>query len=336
VLFRSVELVDGRRVEFDRLLIATGTRARPWPNRSEAPLDGVVTLRTRADAARLRARLAAGPRRVLIVGGGFIGSEIASVGRELGLPVTVVERASTPVASALGQTVGALLAAVQRERGVDLRCGTTVAALEDDGRGRLRGARLSDGALVEADLAVVALGAVRNVEWLLGSGVAADWRGVVCDRFCRAIDRSGRVLDGLFAAGDVARWPHRLCDDQLVSVEHWSNAVEQARTAAHNMLAAPSDRRAHTTLPSFWSHQFGLDVKSVGFPCRADEVLVTQGRVEERRFVASYGRQGRLVAAVAFDQARWLPAYQALIEESAPFPPELGAAGDLVQASAAS
>jgi 3-phenylpropionate/trans-cinnamate dioxygenase ferredoxin reductase component len=124
----------------------------------------------------------------------------------------------------------------------------------------------------------------------------------------------------------VARWPHRLYDGQLLAVEHWSNAVEQAETAADNMLCAARDRRAHTALPSFWSHQLGVNVKSIGLPAYADSVVVTQGSVEERRFVAAYGRQGRLVAAVAFDQARWLPAYRALIEESAPFPPDLRAA----------
>ena len=139
---------------------------------------------------------------------------------------------------------------------------------------------------------MVALGAVRNTGWLLDSGLAADARGVICDASCRAFDADGMVTDDFFVAGDVARWPHPLYDGQLLSVEHWGNAVEQARTAAHNMVCAPSERRAHKLLPAFWSNQFGVNIKSVGLPTVAEEVVVTQGSVEERRFVAAYGRDG--------------------------------------------
>lgn len=323
---RQVRLADGRQVDFDRLLIATGTRARPWPDPAQAALDGVFTLRTRDDAARLRARLAAGPKRVLVVGAGFTGSEVASVCRELSLPVTVAERSPTPLAGALGQAAGAVAAQLQRQQGVDLRCNVTVMALEGDADGRLRRARLSDGDALDVDVAVVALGAVRNTEWLRGAGLAADARGVVCDAACRAFDADGIVTDDIFVAGDVARWPHPLYDGELLAVEHWGNAVEQAATAAHNMVCAPSARRAHKSLPAFWSNQFGVNIKSVGLPTVADEVVVTQGTVAERRFVAAYGRKGRIVAAVAVNAPRWLPAYQALIEVGAPFPPALHAA----------
>jgi NADPH-dependent 2,4-dienoyl-CoA reductase/sulfur reductase-like enzyme len=148
-------------------------------------------------------------------------------------------------------------------------------------------------------VAVVALGAIRNTGWLRGAGLAADARGVICDASCRAFDADGMVTDHLFVAGDVARWPHPLYDGQLLAVEHWGNAVEQARTAAHNMVSAPSERRAHKPLPAFWSNQFGVNIKSVGLPTVAEEVVVTQGSVDEIRFVAAYGRKGRMVAAVA-------------------------------------
>ena len=131
---RRVQLADGQEVEFDRLLITTGTRARQWPNAAEAALDGVFTIRTRDDAARLRERLAAGPGRVLIVGGGFIGSEVASVCRELDLPVTLVERSGVPLDNALGATAGGAAARLQRHHGVDLRTGVTVMAMVGDGR----------------------------------------------------------------------------------------------------------------------------------------------------------------------------------------------------------
>jgi NADPH-dependent 2,4-dienoyl-CoA reductase/sulfur reductase-like enzyme len=322
---RQVCLVDGGVVAFDRLLIATGTRPRPWPDANQAALDGVFTLHSRKDASRLRQRLAAGPKRVLVIGAGFTGSEVASVCRELGLPVTVAERSPTPLAGALGEAAGAAAARLQRHYGVDLRCNTTVLSLEGDAKGRLRRAHLSDGDELEVDVAVVALGAVRNTEWLHGSGLAADARGVVCDGACRAFDANGIVTDDIFVAGDVARWPHPLYDGQLIAVEHWGNAVAQAATAAHNMVCAPADRRPHRPLPAFWSDQFGVNLKAIGLPTVADEVVVTQGIPTDLRFVAAYGRKGIIVAAVSVNMPRWLPAYQALIEAKAAFPPELHA-----------
>jgi NADPH-dependent 2,4-dienoyl-CoA reductase/sulfur reductase-like enzyme len=316
---RRVLLADGQEVEFDRLLITTGTRARPWPNAEEGALEGVFTVRTRDDAAGLRERLAAGPNRVLIIGGGFIGCEVASVCRELGLPVTLIERSGVPLDNALGATAGGVMALLQRHHGVDLRCGVTVMALEGDGR--LRRARLSDGDVLDVDVAVLALGAVRNTEWLRGSGLAADGRGVVCDASCRVFSAEGIVLDDVYVAGDVARWPHPLFDGQLIAVEHWGNAVDQAAVAAHNMARPASERRAHKALPAFWSNQFGLNIKSVGLPTFGDELVVTQGVVRELRFVAVYGGRGRIVAAVAVNAPRWLEFYRGQIEARAPFPP---------------
>ncbi len=322
---RQVQLTDGGHIPFDRLLIATGTRARPWPDEEQAALDGVFTLRTRDDAARLHARLAAGPKRVLVIGAGFTGSEVASVCRELGLQVTVTERSATPLAGALGQAAGTFAASLQRQHGVDLRCNTTVLTLEGDAHKRLRRARLSDGDELDVEVAVVALGSLRNTEWLRGAGLAADGRGVVCDAACRAFDADGVVTDDIFVAGDVARWPHPLYDGEFLVVEHWSNAVTQAETAAHNMLANAATRRAHKHLPSFWSNQFGVNIKAIGLPTIADTIVLTQGSTQERRLVAAYGRQGRIVAAVAVNSPRALPAYQALIEARAAFPPDLHA-----------
>src|SRR6266446_6741707 len=202
---KRVLLADGEELPFDRLLIATGTRARPWPNADEAALDGVFTLRTCEDAARLAERLNAGPRRVLVIGAGFTGSEIASACRERGIDVTVAERGPAPLVGALGGAFGTLAAKLQRAHGVDLRCGVTVTALT--GRdGKLTGAELSDGARIEADIAVIALGAIRNTEWLAQSGLAAGPRGVACDAGCRAFNMYGIVTDDVFVAGDVARF----------------------------------------------------------------------------------------------------------------------------------
>ncbi|NJP87963.1 FAD-dependent oxidoreductase [Nonomuraea sp. FMUSA5-5] len=318
---KRVLLADGREVGFDRVLLATGTRARPWPDEAEAALEGVHTLRDARDAAALRRALAAGPRRVLILGGGFTGSEIASVCRELGLPVTLVERGPAPLHNAMGGVIGDVAAQLHREHGVDLRCGTTVTALEGDG-GRLSGARLSDGSTVEADVAVVALGSVRNVEWLRDSGLAVGAWGVTCDAGCRAVDSNGLVTDDVFVAGDIARFPHPLYEYQFMSLEHWGNAVAQAEVAAHNMVSDQAHRWPHLSVPVFWSSQFGVNIKSVGVPTFADQIVFAQGSPAERRFVAVYGYRGRITAAVTFDQAMWLEFYQHQIERAAPFPPD--------------
>jgi 3-phenylpropionate/trans-cinnamate dioxygenase ferredoxin reductase subunit len=291
---KRVVLADGEQLAFDRLLIATGTRARPWPNAEEAALDGVFTL---------------------------TGSEIASACRERGLEVTVAERGPAPLVGALGGAFGALAAKLQRAHGVDLRCGVTVTALSSHD-GRLTGAELSDGTRIAADIAVVALGAIRNTEWLAQSGLAAGPRGVACDAGCRAFNMYGIVTDDVFVAGDVARFPHPLFEYQMLSLEHWGNAVAQAEVAAHNMVNPGPLRRPHLAVPAFWSSQFGLNIKSVGVPTFSDQVVIAQGSLEKRRLVAVYGYRGRVTAAVSINRAKWLEHYERLIEAAAPFPPE--------------
>jgi len=317
---KQVRLADGTSVGFDRLLIATGVRARPWPNPAEAALEGVLVLRTRADAEAFRRLLRARPGRVLVIGAGFTGSEVASVCRELDMPVTVAEAGPAPLVAALGGAIGTVAADMQREAGVDLRCGVRVTALEGE-NGRLRVARLSDGSTLDVDVAVAALGGVRNVEWLEGSGLAAGPWGVACDAGCHAFDANGLVTEDVFVAGDVARAPHAAFGYQFLALEHWGNAVTQAEVAAHNMISHEASRWPHLSMPVFWSTQFGNEIKSVGVPSIADQVVVTQGSVRERRFVAAYGRRGRLVGAVTLNQAKWLEFYGRQIEMAAPFPP---------------
>ncbi|MFE5035056.1 NAD(P)/FAD-dependent oxidoreductase [Streptomyces sp. NPDC056683] len=318
---KQVRLADGEQVPYDRLLIATGTRARQWPNPDEAALDGVCTIRSRDDAARLQKALAESPSRVLVIGAGFIGSEVASVCRELGIPVTVVERGAAPLVGALGGVIGEIAAQMQRDHGVDLRCGLGVSSLEGDSGGHVRRARLSDGATVDADVVVASLGSIRNVEWLAGSGLAAGFWGVGCDAGGRAFDINGVVTDSVFVAGDVARAPHVLYEYQFLAMEHWDNAVLGAEVAAHNMVNLEPHYRPHLLLPGFWSGQFGVNIKSVGVPPFGDEIVITQGSVADRRFAAAYGHRGRIVAAVTFDHGKWLEYYGKLIERSGPFPP---------------
>jgi 3-phenylpropionate/trans-cinnamate dioxygenase ferredoxin reductase subunit len=318
---KQVRLANGEQVSFDRLLIATGTRAREWPNAKEAALDGVYTIRTSTDAARLQKALAAKPGRVLVIGAGFVGSEVASVCRELGLAVTVAERASAPLVGALGGVIGAIAAEMQRDHGVDLRTGIGVKSLEGDGKGHVRRARLSDDSVLECDVVLTSLGSIRNTEWLEGSGLAAGFWGVGCDAGCRAFDINGVVTDSIFVVGDIARFPHVLYEYQFLVLEHWDNAVLGAEVAAHNMVSLEQDRWPHLPLPAFWSGQFGVNIKSVGVCPFGNEIVFTQGSVKERRFAAAYGHRGRIVAAVTFNHAKWLEHYAALIERSAPFPP---------------
>jgi NADPH-dependent 2,4-dienoyl-CoA reductase/sulfur reductase-like enzyme len=319
---RLVRLADGSEVPGDRLLIATGVRARRWPNAEEAALQGVFTLRTSEDAARLQAALAARPRRVLIIGAGFIGSEVASVCRELGLAVTVTERGPAPLCGPLGGVIGAIAAEMQRAAGVDLRTGVSVLALEGDAGGHVRRARLSDGSTLDVDVVLTSLGSVRNVEWLEGCGLAAGFWGVGCDAGCRALDINAVVTDNVFVAGDIARAPHVLYDYQFLAMEHWDNAVLGARVAAHNMVCDEVDRWPHLLIPQFWSGQFGVNIKSVGVPSFGDEIMFMQGSVKQHRFAAAYGRRGRIVGAVTFNHAKWIDHYRDQIAQSGPFPPQ--------------
>jgi NADPH-dependent 2,4-dienoyl-CoA reductase/sulfur reductase-like enzyme len=325
---KEVVLEDGTRLGYDKVLIATGTRNRAWPIAEQAALEGVCGIRTSEDARRLRDLLDQKPRRVVVIGAGFTGSEVASICRQRGLEVTVVERGDGPLVGALGGVISEAAAQRHRAAGVDLRCGVTVEGLEGKD-GQLTAVALADGSIIEASVAVVALGAVRNTEWLTDSGLAAGALGISTDAGCRVIAVNGLVTDDVFAAGDVARFPHPLFGYQFLALEHWENAVVGARIAAHNMICAEKDRRAHLCVPTFWSVQFEVNIKSVGVPSLGHQVVITQGSVKDHRFAAAYGdHDGRIVAAITFNQGRFLDHYRDLIEHSAPLPePSADAAG---------
>jgi NADPH-dependent 2,4-dienoyl-CoA reductase/sulfur reductase-like enzyme len=241
---RRVVLDDSESLRFDGLVIATGARARSWPD-GPAPA-GVSTLRDIDDAVALREALERQPRRVLVVGGGFIGGEVASSAAALGLPVTLVEREPAPLAGVLGREVSAFLADLHRTNGVDVRVGTIVERFLADASG-LRGALLSDGGRVDADVCLLALRTSPNTEWLQDARVKLD-RGVAC-----SADLHVSGPRAVVAAGDVARWPHPMFDDELISVGHWTNALEQGVHAAHNLLASPHESEPFASVPTFWT-----------------------------------------------------------------------------------
>jgi 3-phenylpropionate/trans-cinnamate dioxygenase ferredoxin reductase component len=290
---------DGEMLAYERLLIATGSRARPWPDAS-VDLEGLHTLRSLDDAIALRAALAAQPR-LAVVGAGFIGCEVAASARKLGIDVTMIDVAHQPM-PALGAELGAHCAELHRSHGVDLRLGTGVDRFE--GAGRLEAIRLDDGSRVEADLAVIALGAVPNTDWLAGSGLQLE-PGVVCDATLRA-----RGADDVFCAGDVAAWPHPMAEGDLVRIEHWTNAAEQGAAAGRNLLASAEDRVAYDAVPYFWSDQYDVKIQAVGLMARADRTEVLERAADGSRFVAAGVRDGRVVAAVAFNAARRLAFYR--------------------------
>ncbi|MCJ2083682.1 NAD(P)/FAD-dependent oxidoreductase [Methylobacterium sp. J-090] len=321
---RAVILESGDRVAYDRLLIATGARARPWPDTVQNRFGGVHTLRSRDDAAALRGALAAGPGRVLVIGGGFIGCEVAAACRDLDLPVTLVESGATVLERVLGSHLGSVVAALHAVRGVDLRLGAKVEALEDDDSGHVVRARLADGRTIETTCVVVALGAVRNTEWLSGSGLAFDEGGVDCDADGYVLDTDGRSDRTIAAAGDVARFPHPIYDGRRVALEHWGHAVAQGAHAGR-LLAGQASSPAYAEVPAFWSSQGGVTLKMAGLTEGADGLVIAQGDPKTGRFLALYGRAGRCIAAVSFDSVRWLPAYAEMVAAGAPFPPIHGA-----------
>ncbi len=309
---RTLALEGGERLPFDACLIATG--AAPRTLTGLAALPGLHCLRTLEDCLALRAALEKGPR-VLVVGAGFIGAEVAASCRARGLEVTLLEALPLPLGRALGPEIGALYSALHRDHGVDLRCNASVAAIE--GAGRVEAVRLADGTRIPADVVVIGIGVVPLTGWLEGSGLRlAD--GVVCDETCLA-------APGVAAAGDVARWQNPLFGESM-RVEHWANAVEQGAHAARRLLAGEGPGEPYANVPFFWSDQYEVKLQAAGRPRGDDRMEVRHGSLAERRFVALYGRAGRLVGAVGMNRARLMVGYRRLIRERASFDDALAAA----------
>ncbi|MDQ1532522.1 MAG: hypothetical protein QOF28_283 [Actinomycetota bacterium] len=307
---RQVALDGGDYVDFDGLVIATGSEPRhlPAPDAAVAALDGVFVLRTLDDALAIRSRLDSGPR-VVVIGAGFIGAEVAATCRGRGLEVTVLEALPQPMVRGLGTEIGAVCAALHRDNGVDLRLGVSVEAIEGDGR--VERVRLADGAVIDADLVVVGIGVRPATDWLEGSGLTIS-DGVVCDETCLA-------APGVVVAGDVARWPNPLFDGESMRLEHWTNATEQSVAAAERLLVGDGAAQPFAPVPFVWSDQYDTKIQCVGRFDAQDELHVAHGTLDERRFVALFGRGERLVGALGFGRPRQVMQYRRMISDRGSF-----------------
>ncbi|PTH85601.1 FAD-dependent oxidoreductase [Streptomyces sp. A244] len=288
---RAVRLTDGRQVRADGIVIATGASARTLPGMDG--LAGVHTLRTLDDARALRDELARGGRLV-VIGGGFIGAEVASTARALGLDVTIVEAAPTPLAGPLGATMGGIVSALHADHGVRLLCGVGVKGLS--GETRVDAVLMEDGRSIPADIVVVGVGARPCVDWLAGSGVELD-DGVKCGA-------DGRTsLAGVVAVGDCASWydprsgTHR-------RVEHWTGARERPDAAVAALLSWGESEPGVPRPPYFWSDQYGVKIQFAGNASRADSVTIEEGAADNRDVLAVYRRAGRPVAVLGMNQPR--------------------------------
>ena len=292
-------------VPFDGLIIATGAAARSLPGTEG--IRGVHTLRTVDDAQAIREGLDAGAR-VAVVGGGFIGSEVAASAKARGCEVTVIEAAPAPLMRGLGAEMGTRVGALHGQNGVDLRLGVGVDGVV--GADRVEAVAMADGSRVEADLVVVGIGVVPNTAWLEGSGLQID-NGVVCDEtLCCG-------PPGVYAVGDVARapngWLEPLGDSGPVRVEHWTAAVEHGMAVGRNLVAF-EEAQPYDSVPFVWSDQYDARIQIAGHPDADDDAEVLIGSAEDssdsgspdsdRSFLAGYRRNGRLSAVMALDAIR--------------------------------
>lgn len=299
---RAVELSDGTKVHFDKLLIATGADVRRLTCEG-ADLAGVHYLRTLEDARGIRAELAPG-KRLVVVGAGVIGMEVAASCREEGLEVTVLELLDVPLLRAFGREVGALYGRFHRERGVEVRCGIGVAALR--GEGRVEEVVTSTGEVIPCDFVVAGIGVVPATAWLEGSGLALE-RGVLVNERCET------NLPGVYAAGDVARFFHARYG-RHVMVEAVENAQLMAATAVSNMMGKDE---THAPVAWFWSDQYDLKLQSVGVVDDYDRI-VYRGSVETKQFAAFLLRGDRVTGVIGVNRLKEIAAAKKLISASIP------------------
>jgi len=303
---RSVELSDGSRLDYHSLIWAAGGD----PRRLSCPggdLDGIHSIRTRADVDRIRAQMDGGVKRVAVIGGGYIGLEAAAVFRAAGLPVTVIEREGRVLSRVAGPALSGFYAAEHRRQGVDLLLGQTVEGLLGDEDGKVRAVSFTDteGTVgeIEADLVIVGIGIVPAVGPLLAAG-AAGTNGVDVDDFCRT------SLDDTYAIGDCAAHANPYADNKVIRLESVQNATDMANTVARHLTG---EREPYATIPWFWSNQYDLRLQTVGFSTDQDEAVV-RGDPDSRSFSVVYLRDGRVAALDCVNATRDYAQGRRLIE----------------------
>jgi 3-phenylpropionate/trans-cinnamate dioxygenase ferredoxin reductase subunit len=283
-----IELDNGESVPYEALLVATGGRNRRIPI-PRIDLEGIYGLRTVADSDRISAEISPGTKAV-VVGMGFIGSEVAASLGQSGVEVAVVDRNTVPLRRVLGEEVGRVVEGIHRDHGTELVLEDRVAAFE--GAERVERITTQRGQSIECDFVVVGLGVEPVTELLAGTGVEID-NGVLVDEYCRT------GVEGIYAAGDVANHYHPVFE-RHIRVEHWQNALKQGPAAARNMLG---ENEPYGEIPWFWSDQYEHNLQYAGFHTEWDE-LVVRGSTKERNFVAFYRKDGRVLAAVAISRGR--------------------------------
>jgi NADPH-dependent 2,4-dienoyl-CoA reductase/sulfur reductase-like enzyme len=315
---RTVTLADGDEVSFDGLVLACGARPKALPGvaftEPAAAADArpfVTALRTLDDSLALRSRLASGDQRVVVIGAGFIGLEVAATARGLGNDVVVLEGASAPLIRALGAEMGTAMSAFHADHGVEIRCDVRVDGVDASG------VRLATadgvGEVVPADVVVVGIGVEPATDWLEDCGLELR-DGIVCDATLAA--RGAPEGVPVFAAGDVARWPNGLFDEEM-RIEHWTNAAEQGLVAAKALLAVAGgeEPEPYSPVPFFWSDQYDRRIQFVGRASPDDDVEIVSGSVDDRKFLALFGREGRLRGALGLNLPKLVMPYRALLEE---------------------
>ena len=302
---REIETDDGDRIRVDHVVVATGVAARRLPG--DSPRAGVHTLRTLDDAEAVRRGLA-NTERVVIVGAGFIGCEVAAAARHLGVDVVMVDPQAAPVVRGVGAEVGAAFADLHRGHGVDLRLRTSVTRVE--GFDRVRAVQLSDGSRITTDMLIVGIGADPQTGWLAGSGLTLN-NGMVCDSHCRAVGGGGHV----WAVGDVARW-HSVRYDELLRLEHWTNAAEQGAHVAASILAGDA-ATPYDPLPYAWSDQYGSKFQILGRTQPDYETEVLSGSFQESRYLVGFFKSGVLHGVLGRSMPTLVARYRSLLTEPA-------------------
>jgi NADPH-dependent 2,4-dienoyl-CoA reductase/sulfur reductase-like enzyme len=302
-LTRSVRLDDGTEVRADGVVLATGARARRLP--ASDGLSGVHVLRSLDDAIALRDDLASA-QHVVVIGAGFIGAEVASTARQLGLDVTIVETQPVPLAGPLGAELGAVCAGLHADHGTRLLTGSGVAGLL--GTDRVEAVELTDGTRLPADVVVVGIGATPNIEWLADSGVALG-NGVLTDERCAT------NVPGVVAVGDcAAAWS--VPAERNVRIEHWTHALEQPTTAAATLLGSAAP--APTPVPYFWSDQYGARIQFAGSRREGDVARLVEGGYGDRSFLVVYERDDVPVAVLGMNQPRLFTRWRRQLRSAVP------------------